>query len=109
MGTVLAAFERPDELKFSYADEEVQAPWLKDILRQKMWSYHFGMFPDHLKNKLALYYFEVKQGKVYRQCFQNCRDDSDLLVAMLWESQEELETCLPDLNFWIYLYDDIGV
>ena len=58
---------------------------------------------------MALVYLRIDKGEVFINCFRPCREYGELLVAMLWESQEELETCLPDMNFWIYLYDDIGV
>ena len=54
---------------YNYADQEVMSPSTRHILNQRMWSLDFNDIPAPILREIAIMYVQIKQGRVYTQCF----------------------------------------
>ena len=72
-----------------------------------MWSFNYMSIPKDIQKRIALMFVDIRHGKVYQQCFGPCNGYYMMFAAMVYEFQKELETCVPDTNFWYFESDFI--
>ena len=93
---------------YDYAQEEVMSQKTRDILNERMWAFDYTKIPNATaRDSFAMMYVQIKKGAVYNNCFGICNGYFKQLASLIYDSQKELETCLPDTSFWHFNGDFI--
>ena len=77
--------DRPENQYYDYASNDIMNPKTKRILNEKMWSFNYMNIPKETQRRIALMFVEIREGKVYQQCFGKCNGYYMMFAAMIYE------------------------